>query len=1139
MSTSVIEYVDSYGTVHGTASINWDTQALAFPMTAALPVGTFGSPYSGTITTQASNLSSASVYRGHFPAGLSLSASGSTVTVSGTPTEAGVFDLWLQATTSDGKSSFIYSRLGIVYANSGAGSALIIVTGSLPNFVVNVAYSQTLLGFGGTPAYTWSSNLSTAFPALATYITLDPSTGILSGTVTDATLEGQSASVTFTLTDSLGNAASKAFTLTVNSSVIITTTAIPAIASGVAYSFALQASGGTPPYTWTTTAGTLPTSITLSSAGVLAGTTADSGYGSQSVTFQATDSASHTGIKTLTVTVGVASGMTINTDDVGYMHRGANANNTMTVEGTYTLPITWVVASSSPNPLPPDLSLIPNASNQGQTASLYGAWVGATGSGYMVEFQANDSAGHVATALVDFTIDTNLVITTTSPLPNAPAGLTYNQQLNATGGGSSSIGSPVVLTWSATNVPPGFPFSLGSSGLLVGTPTPASTGPWTFTANVADSIVPPDTASQNFTVTVTSSSLAITTGFLPGTVAGVAYNEALAATGGVTPYTWGITAGSLPSGLSLGSNGVISGTTSSVGSYTFTVQVTDSASATAQQQYTLSVTTGLALMTGIDYTDGLSTNSLGYIASGSTDSVDSISPRPSRAFYLVAQGLIASTASQISVVAPSGFSAIVESVSSGTAFIRLSGPYSSGSQGNNSQLWTVTDKGNPSSPVQASISPTWTVYTSGALRTPPSSGSIPSYGVPLYEGTAGSLPIYNDPSSPVFNFQAYNGAAVDKAAALAAAFSLAGSNSASSGIVSLGFDGTNYNISYSGGAFASGVASTVLTITADDIAWYNGVNKSFDTYATGQSLALPFLYLLKTTVGSVTPTTVTIAPSSTAPGSTYSSSPGTESQAITTSSGNSGWGSIGNLKNGAPDTLVLYGTPGGTGNVGYTLSLTGWSGINAPGNSTITSVTAAVKFTASNAVSLDGVGLLGVSPAPPTQSFGPSVGGTFTATFTGLSLTPAQANSGNLGCSFYFRSVPALGTVSVSLASVTLTVNYTTATNNSIVVSLARPLSPYQIGTSGGTGNTISAIATMVNATVISTVPNYGTGALAGWLTGWTVTVQFASGSGTLTCPLTMNVTGSITYLSGGSIVTSSVVYLNAVVATITAIRGA
>ena len=93
-NTSILEYVDSLGTVHGTAAISWDTQANAFPMTASLPSGALNAPYSGTITSQASDLSSASVYRGHLPAGLSLSASGSTVVVSGTPAEAGVFDLW-------------------------------------------------------------------------------------------------------------------------------------------------------------------------------------------------------------------------------------------------------------------------------------------------------------------------------------------------------------------------------------------------------------------------------------------------------------------------------------------------------------------------------------------------------------------------------------------------------------------------------------------------------------------------------------------------------------------------------------------------------------------------------------------------------------------------------------------------------------------------------------------------------------------------------------------------------------------------------------------------------------------------------------------------------------------------------------
>ena len=57
---------------------------------------------------------------------------------------------------------------------------------------------------------------------------------------------------------------------------------------------------------------------------------------------------------------------------------------------------------------------------------------------------------------------------------------------------------------------------------------------------------------------------------------GVAYSEMLTATGGLTPYTWKITSGHLPGGLSLSSGGVISGTPTTVESAAFTVQVRDS-----------------------------------------------------------------------------------------------------------------------------------------------------------------------------------------------------------------------------------------------------------------------------------------------------------------------------------------------------------------------------------------------------------------------------------------------------------------------------------------------------------------------------------------------------------------------------------
>jgi hypothetical protein len=83
--------------------------------------------------------------------------------------------------------------------------------------------------------------------------------------------------------------------------------------------------------------------------------------------------------------------------------------------------------------------------------------------------------------------------------------------------------------------------------------------------------------------------LAITTNatLLSGFIGGV-YLQDLAATGGTAPYTWTVTSGTLPGGLSI-SGQSITGTPTASGASTFTIKVTDSASSTASQAFTLTV----------------------------------------------------------------------------------------------------------------------------------------------------------------------------------------------------------------------------------------------------------------------------------------------------------------------------------------------------------------------------------------------------------------------------------------------------------------------------------------------------------------------------------------------------------------------
>jgi hypothetical protein len=100
----------------------------------------------------------------------------------------------------------------------------------------------------------------------------------------------------------------------------------------------------------------------------------------------------------------------------------------------------------------------------------------------------------------------------------------------------------------------------------------------------------PTTAAASVTISYSVSALAITTSSpLPGGTVGTHYSKTLSASGGSGGNTWSKTSGTLPAGLSLSSAGVISGTPTTSGTKTFTIQVTDSAAATASTIFSLTI----------------------------------------------------------------------------------------------------------------------------------------------------------------------------------------------------------------------------------------------------------------------------------------------------------------------------------------------------------------------------------------------------------------------------------------------------------------------------------------------------------------------------------------------------------------------
>jgi Putative Ig domain len=185
-----------------------------------------------------------------------------------------------------------------------------------------------------------------------------------------------------------------------------------------------------------------------------------------------------------------------------------------------------------------------------------------------------------------------LVINTPAALPDAVVGVPYSATLQA-GGGIA----PILWSVIAGAPPAGLQFS--SAGVLSGTPT-APVPSTSFTVQAQDSSSPVQATTQVVTVHV-ASPLSVATLAIPDARLGVAYQQALSFSGGTGTGTWSITAGALPSGLSLSSAGVITGipTTVNTAGTTFTVTVVDSGvpPQTATRSLTLRVAAPLTITT--------------------------------------------------------------------------------------------------------------------------------------------------------------------------------------------------------------------------------------------------------------------------------------------------------------------------------------------------------------------------------------------------------------------------------------------------------------------------------------------------------------------------------------------------------------
>jgi hypothetical protein len=128
--------------------------------------------------------------------------------------------------------------------------------------------------------------------------------------------------------------------------------------------------------------------------------------------------------------------------------------------------------------------------------------------------------------------------------------------------------------------------------------------------------------SSGATLTVNAAStLQITTAQLSGGFVAGGYSATLAATGGFAPYSWSLASGSLPNGLSLSPGGVLSGTPSLAGSFSFNVQVKDASSSTASANFSINIASPSPSVAITSPTSGSSVSGTVSVSGTASDSV--------------------------------------------------------------------------------------------------------------------------------------------------------------------------------------------------------------------------------------------------------------------------------------------------------------------------------------------------------------------------------------------------------------------------------------------------------------------------------------------------------------------------------------
>ncbi|MGY5808915.1 putative Ig domain-containing protein [Rhizobium sp. LEGMi198b] len=553
-----------------TITVSAPTLALS-PSAGALSSGTVGRAYSQTITASGGTAPyTYSLVSGALPSGLTLSTSG---VISGTPAAAGASNFTVRATdssTGTGPFSSTQAYSLTVTANPPiAGNATATVATNSTNNPVTLALT------GGTATSVTVSTQATHGSATATgtSITYTPTAGYAG-----------SDSFAYTAANADGSSEPAIVSVTVSvPTVSVSPTSLPSGTIATAYSQTITASGGTAPYTYAVTAGSLPAGLTLSSTGVLSGTA--TAAGTFNLTITATDSSAgsgpFTGSRAYTLTTNVEAPI------AGNVAASVAANSTA---NPITLAITGGTATSV---------TVATAPSHG-TASASGTAITYTpASGY----SGADGFTYTATNATGTSVSAAVSLTVTAPtlgfsppsgaLTAGIVGAAYSQTLAVSGGAN-----PYSYDLTGT-LPAGLTLN-HSTGAISGTPTISGNYGFSVTATDANSAM--TSAAYTLAIAAPSATFVFSPagGALTEAMAGEAYSHQISSTGGTGTKIYSLASGSLPDGIVLNiSTGQLTGplATGTEGDYSFSIQVRDGNGSIGTAAFTLKVKTRAVTVT--------------------------------------------------------------------------------------------------------------------------------------------------------------------------------------------------------------------------------------------------------------------------------------------------------------------------------------------------------------------------------------------------------------------------------------------------------------------------------------------------------------------------------------------------------------